>query len=111
MNFISQAFADATTNLSPTPPPQPNMLVSMIPIGMVFLVFYFLMIRPQQKKAKEQELLISGVQKGEEVITQAGIFGKVTEVTDKVVTLEVASNVRIKMLKGQIATVLRGEKA
>lgn len=107
MNFIANAYAD--TAAAPIAAAQPSMIGMLMPFGLMFLVFYFLLIRPQQKKQKEQELLISSVQKGEEVITNAGIFGKVTDVQDKIVTLEVAANVRIRILKAQIATVLRGE--
>ena len=79
-------------------------------VGPMFLVFYFLMIRPQQNKIKEQETLVKSLQKGEEVITRAGIIGKIHGIAEKFVTLEVDQNVRIKVLKTQIETVLRGEQ-
>jgi preprotein translocase subunit YajC len=89
---------------------QPSTLGMILPFALMFAVFYFLMIRPQQKKAKDHESLIGSLQKGEEVITQAGIFGKIHGIADKFITLEVDNNVRIKVLKSQIATVLRGEQ-
>lgn len=111
MSFIiSDALADGINNVAPIQPAQPSLMAMLMPFGLMFLVFYFLMIRPQQKKMKEQENLINSIQKGEEIVTQSGIFGKVTEVADKIVTLEIANNVRIKILKTQIATVLRGEQ-
>lgn len=115
--FISNAWADtvnsaATTVATGAPgtPPQPSMMAMLMPFGLMFVVFYFLLIRPQQKKAKEHEQMVNGVQKGEEVVTQGGIFGKVTGITDKVVTLEIAENVRIKILKSQVASVLKGDQ-
>lgn len=91
-------------------PPQPSMLSMAVPFGLMFLVFYFLMIRPQQKKLKDHESLVTSLQKGEEVITQGGIFGKIHGIADKFITLEIDNNVKVKILKSQIATVLRGEQ-
>lgn len=119
MIFATKAFADtATTNTtaqtvaSPAPAaaPQPSTLGMLLPFGLMFLVVYFLMIRPQQKKMKEHEAMVGGLQKGEEVITQSGIFGKIHGISEKFITLEVDNNVRIKVLKNQIATVLRGDQ-
>jgi preprotein translocase subunit YajC len=89
---------------------QPSTLGMVLPFVLMFAVFYFLMIRPQQKKMKEHESLMGSLQKGEEVITQAGIYGKIHGIADKFITLEVDNNVKIKVLKNQIATVLRGEQ-
>jgi preprotein translocase subunit YajC len=111
------AFADTTNTAvqaaagaAAVTPPQPSMLSLLLPFGLMFLVMYFLMIRPQQKKMKEHEALVGGLQKGEEVITQSGIFGKVVGVADKVLTLEISDNVKIKILKAQVATVLKGDQ-
>ena len=68
----------------------------------VFAIWYFLLIRPQQKQAREQREQLSALKKGDDVITQAGLFGKVHAVTDKIVTLEVANGVRIRVLKSSI---------
>ena len=120
MNFISTAYADtpATTATTAAPstagapltPPQPGLASMVMPFALMFVVFYFLLIRPQQKKMKEQEQMVSGLQKGDEVVTQSGIFGKIHGITDKVVDLEIASNVRIKILKAQVATTLKGDQ-
>lgn len=82
-------------------PPQGGIL-SMLPLVLIFVVFYFLLIRPQQKKAKEQQQFINSLEKGQLVVTSGGIQGKVTGLTDKVVTLEVADNVRIKVSRPYI---------
>jgi preprotein translocase subunit YajC len=89
----------------------PSQLFSFLPLVLVFVIFYFLLIRPQQKKAKEHQLLLSKLKKNDEVMTSGGIYGKVTALTDNVVTLEVAPNVRIRVNRPQISAVLTGEKA
>lgn len=76
-----------------------------LPMILVFVIFYFLMIRPQQKQRKQHMMLIQNLKKGDEVVTSAGIHAKVSNVMDNVVTLEIADNVRIKMDKQQVATV------
>ena len=109
--FTVQALADtAAPAVTTATGGQPSTLGMLLPFALMFAVFYFLMIRPQQKKMKDHETLVSGLQKGEEVITNAGIFGKIHGIADKFITLEVDNNVRIKVLKNQIATVLRGEQ-
>lgn len=70
--------------------------------GALFAIMYFVLIRPQQKQAKEQQALISALKKGDDVITSSGILGKVFAVDEKVVTLEVASGVKLRMLKSSV---------
>jgi len=82
-------------------PPQGGLL-SMLPLVLIFIVFYFLLIRPQQKKAKEQQQFLSALEKGQQVVTSGGIHGKITGLTDTVVTLEVADNVRIKVSRAYV---------
>ncbi|MCO5143982.1 MAG: preprotein translocase subunit YajC [Oligoflexia bacterium] len=104
------AQATATAQQAAGAAPQPSTLGMLLPFALMFAVFYFLMIRPQQKKMKAHESMVSELQKGEEVITQSGIFGKIHGIADKFITLEVDQNVKIKVLKNQIATVLRGDQ-
>ncbi len=114
--FEPNAFAD--TNATPTlgappmppTPPQMSPIMSTLPFVLIFVVIYFLMIRPQQKKVKEHDQMMSTLQKGEEVITRSGIIGKIHGIADKFITLEVDHNVRIKIVKNQIEMVLRGEQ-
>lgn len=108
--YTALAFADTATAPAAAAPAQPSTLGMLLPFALMFGVFYFLMIRPQQRKLKDHEILVNSLQKGEEVITNAGIFGKIHGIADKFITLEVDNNVRIKVLKNQIATVLRGEQ-
>lgn len=70
--------------------------------GALFAIMYFVLIRPQQKQAKEQQALISALKKGDDVITSSGILGKVYAVDEKVITLEVASGVKLRMLKSSV---------
>jgi preprotein translocase subunit YajC len=119
MAIMNSAFADSappapgagtttsTTTTAPQTgaPPQPGMLQMVMPFGLMFLVIYFLIMRPQQKKMKEHQESLSKLKHGDEVVTNAGIFGKVTGITDKVVTVEIAEGVRVKMLKGQISSI------
>jgi preprotein translocase subunit YajC len=94
---------------APGTPAQPGMGQMLIPFVAMFAVMYFLMIRPQQKKAKEQAAMMNQLKAGDEVLTTSGILGTVSGVTEKVVTLEVAPNVKIKMLKGQVAQIVKGQ--
>jgi preprotein translocase subunit YajC len=81
-------------------------LTSMIPLVIMFAIFYFLLIRPQQKKAKEHKALLEALKKGDQVITAGGMHGKVTAVDETVVTIEVANNVNIKFNKGHVAAII-----
>src|SRR4030067_1898619 len=72
-------------------------LTSFLPLILMFVVFYFLLIWPQQKKAKAHKQVLSNLQKGDNVVTSSGIYGTITGITDPVVTLEVAQKGRIKV--------------
>ncbi len=82
--------------------PAGNPLAGFIPMILIFVVFYFLLIRPQQKKAKEQQNFLCNLQKGNEVVTTGGLHGKITGITDTVVTLEIADNMRVKVSRTHI---------
>jgi preprotein translocase subunit YajC len=88
----------------------PSQLLSFLPLVLVFVIFYFLLIRPQQKKAKDHQQMLAKLKKNDEVMTSGGIYGKVTALADNVVTLEVAPNVRIRVSRPQISAVVTGEK-
>jgi preprotein translocase subunit YajC len=77
----------------------------IIPLVFMFAIFYFLLIRPQQKKAKEHKALLESMKKGDNVITAGGVHGKVAAVENELVTLEVANNVNIKITKSYIAAI------
>ena len=77
----------------------------MIPLVFMFAIFYFLLIRPQQKKAKEHRALLDGLRKGDRVVTAGGMHGMLSALDDQVVTLELAPGVNVKINKGFIASV------
>jgi preprotein translocase subunit YajC len=81
-------------------------IMSFLPFILMFAVLYFLMIRPQQKKAKEHKALLEALSKGDEVVTQSGMAGRITRVGDEFVGIEIAENVEVKMQKGAIVAVL-----
>ena len=77
---------------------------AIIPLVLMFGIFYFLLIRPQQKKAREQKDMLNELKRDDTVVMTGGIYGKITGVTDTIVTLEIAPNVRIKVTKSSIAS-------
>jgi preprotein translocase subunit YajC len=80
-------------------------LMSLLPIILMFVILYFLMIRPQMKKAKEHKTMLDGLQKGDEVIA-VGILGKISKITDNYVSLDVADKVTIQVQKQAVTTLL-----
>lgn len=90
-------------------PTQPGVAGMLFPFLLMFGVVYLLMIRPQQKRMKEQQSMLAALKHGDEIVTASGMLGKVTGITDKVVTVEVADNVRVKMLKSQVSQVIKGQ--
>ncbi|GGY10912.1 preprotein translocase subunit YajC [Massilia dura] len=81
-------------------------LSTFVPLILMFVVMYFLMIRPQQKRAKEQKAMMDALAKGDEVVTVGGILGRVSRVTDAYVTVEVAPNTEIVVQKASVTTLL-----
>lgn len=79
-----------------------NPVSSFLPLIAIFVIFYFLMIRPQKKQLEEEKSMLDALSKGDEIFTKSGILGTITGMTDKVVTLEVADNTKIKVLRSQI---------
>jgi preprotein translocase subunit YajC len=78
-------------------------LIQFLPILLMFAVIYFIMIRPQQKQAKKHREYLAGLKKGDEVITNSGIFGRIDAIEENAVRLEIARDVRIRVLKSQVA--------
>ena len=89
----------------------PGSMMTIVPFVLIFVIMYFMVIRPQQKKAKDHQALLNKLKKNDEVMTSGGIYGKVVDLKENVVMLEVAANVRIRVARGQIATVVSGEKS
>jgi len=83
-----------------------SMVSTFVMFGAIFLIFYFMIIRPQQKRAKEREKLLSSIEKGDKVITSGGVHGTVAGVEEKTVLLQVTENVKLKVERSAIATIL-----
>ena len=100
--FISDALAEA----APAAAGQADPLASLIlPIGLVVL-FYFFLIRPQSKRHKEHKALISGLQKGEEIVTTGGLLGKVTAIGENFITLEISKDASIYVQKNAVQSIM-----
>ncbi len=100
--FISNAYAQAAAPAGGTA----GGLMSFLPIILMFVGLYFLMIRPQMKRQKEQKAMIEAIGKGDEVVTAGGMIGKVTKVADAYITLEVAEGTEIVMQKASVTMLL-----
>ena len=97
--LINEAWAQAAA-------PAGADLMSMLPILLMFIVLYFIMIRPQMKRAKEHKAMVDALQKGDEVVAAGGVLGRVTKVSENYVTLEIASNVEIRVQRPAVQVVL-----
>jgi len=95
--FISNAYAATATSTD---------FASFLPLIVIFVLFFFMIIRPQMKQAKEQRNMIAALQKGDEVVTSGGIVGKVTKVTEAFVVVEIAPETEITVQKHAIASAL-----
>jgi len=96
--FIASAYAQDAA-------PQGGLL-SFLPLIVIFVVFYFLLIRPQMKRAKEHKALVAQLAVGDEIVSNGGVLGRVTHVGESFVTVEVAENVKIKLQKHMVANVM-----
>jgi len=81
-------------------------LLSLLPLVIIFVVFYFLLIRPQQKRAKEHKAMVEALGKGDEVITNGGLLGKITRVGDSFVTLEIAEGTTVRIQRAAVAALM-----
>lgn len=81
-------------------------LISFVPILLIFLIMYLLMIRPQQKKVKEHRAMVEALRRGDQVVTAGGVIGKVTKVMDSEVEVELAKDVRVRVIKHTISQVM-----
>jgi preprotein translocase subunit YajC len=104
------AVTTTTTSGAPaTPVASASPLGMALPFVVMLAVMYFLMIRPQQKRVKDQQALISSLKHGDEVVTSSGILGTIMGMSEKVVTLEVAKNVQLKILRSQVNQIVKGQ--
>lgn len=102
MFFISDALAE----VAPTAAQQPNMIATFLPLILIFGVMYFLLIRPQVKRQKELKKLVESIEKGDEIITNGGLLGRVVKVTDAFLIVEVADGMTIVVQRGAVSSVM-----
>jgi preprotein translocase subunit YajC len=104
MIFPTPAFAQAA-GAAPAGGGTEAILMQVLPLVMILVVFYFLLIRPQQKRLKEHQERIGGIRRGDTVVTSGGIIGKVTKVAEEEVTVEIAPNVSVRVIKSTIGDI------
>ena len=85
---------------------QPGGLMSFLPLIIIFVIFYFLLIRPQMKRAKEHKKLVAELGNGDEVVTNGGLLGRITNAGESFVTVELADNVQVKVQRHAIASIM-----
>ena len=86
---------------------QPSMIASFMPLILIFIIFYFLLIRPQQKRAKEHKALLESIKRGDEVLTGGGIIGKVLKADQTELIVEISTKVNVKVLRSTVADFLK----
>ena len=98
--FVSPAFAQTGA------PGGGDFLTTMLPLVLIFVVFYFLLIRPQQKRMKEQKAKIGAIRAGDRIVTSGGILGKVVKIDGEELVVEIADNVRVRVIRGTVSDVV-----
>ncbi len=106
MLFISNAIAQEAATTAATA--QPSLIANMAPLVLIFAVFYFLLIRPQQKKLKEHNEMVSSLKRGDNVLTSGGLFGKIVEVEENtnILHIEIAPDVVVRVTRTTVAEVV-----
>ena len=98
--LISTAYAQSAGSM-----PGGDMLIQIAPLVLIFIVFYFLLIRPQQRKLKQHRDMVAAVRRGDIVVTAGGIIGKVAKVDDQELTIEIADGVRVRIVRSTVGDV------
>ncbi len=103
--FVTPAYAQAAGGAGGA-----GAIAQFVPLILIFVIMYFLILRPQQKRMKEQRNMIAELKRGDQVVTQGGIIGKITDVKDDEVTVEIAQGVKIRVVRATIAQVVSQPK-
>jgi preprotein translocase subunit YajC len=104
--FVTPAYAQTSTGATP------DVLISVLPFLLIFVVMYFLMIRPQRQQMKQREQMLGAIRRGDSVVLGGGIVGKVTKVADNDIEVEIAQGVKVNAVRSMIAEVrVKGEPA
>lgn len=101
--FISDAWAQAPADAAGS---AAGGIAGFLPLIIIFVIFYFLLIRPQSKRAKEHRNMVAALGKGDEVVTNGGLLGRITELDDNFIHLEIADNVQVKVQRHAIASLM-----
>ena len=99
-SFLSFVIAEGA------PDPIQNMLTTILPFAAIILIFYFMMIRPQQKRQKEVKSMLEAMKKGDKIVTSSGIHGTIINIEDGIVTVQIADNTHVRFEKVAISTVV-----
>ncbi len=99
--FIEDAFAEGAAAVGATP----NLISQLLVFGGIFVIFYLLFIRPQNKKMKEHQAMVDSLKKGDEIVTNGGVLGKIVGLHDSFVTIEVSNDVKLNIQRASIATI------
>lgn len=99
---ITPAYAQA----APAPAGPAGDLMTFLPMIAIFVVFYFLLIRPQQKRAKETRAMLAALQKGDEVVTAGGIVGRISKLGEQYATIEIANGIEVNVQRGSVSQLL-----
>jgi preprotein translocase subunit YajC len=100
--FISDALAEATTATGQGEPG----IAGFIPLILIFVLFYFLLIRPQAKRAKEHKQMVGALSKDDEVVTNGGLLGRIVDIDESFITLEIAAGVNVKVQRHAVASII-----
>lgn len=103
--FVTPAYAQAAGGAGGA-----GAIAQFVPLILIFVIMYFLILRPQQKRMKEQRNMIAELKRGDQVVTQGGIIGKITDVKNDEVTVEIAQGVKIRVVRATIAQVVSQPK-
>jgi len=106
MILIAKIFLQSANSFAEGAAAAQNPMMQFLPLILVFVIFYFLMLRPQKKKFEEEQAMLSKLQKGDEIYTKSGMIGTIHGLTEKVVTLETAEGVKFKFLRSQVGGLL-----
>ena len=99
--FIENAYAQADGDGGPG-----SMLATFVPLILIFVVFWFLLIRPQQKKSKEHKAMVGALSKGDEVVTNGGLLGRITGIGDSFITVELAEGMEVHVQRSAVASLM-----
>ena len=97
--MFNYAYAQSATQ-------QPSLFASFVPLILIFIIFYFLLIRPQQKKAKQHKILLDSIKKGDQILTSGGMIGKVIKADVEELTVEISSKVNVRIFRSTVSDVL-----